>query len=108
MRQGLISRVLLGCFLSVMLITAFSTPLFPAAKWAYITVVIDPEEVRGTARFIISGNQYVSGHTVRVNAQDNQNYTVQFTAVEGYQSPEAIGVFVNPGDEQTMTGTYYP
>lgn len=106
------ARVMFRWFLTVFLCLTFvlavgaSLTAGAGQQWVPVTVMIDPPEVRGTARFILENKQYVSGDTKSVKA--DKYYTIQFTSVDGYQTPADILVFVRPGDNITVTGTYLP
>lgn len=55
------------------------------AKTVGITVIINPEEVRPSARFTIEGQSYQSGETALVEGKTN--YVVSFSEVNGWRAP---------------------
>ncbi len=79
------------------------TPSF--AKTVGITVIIYPEEVRSSARFIIEGQEYQSGEEALVEGKTN--YVVSFSEVYGWRAPADAVVSVWQNDITYSGNTTY-
>jgi hypothetical protein len=87
-------------FITIVALLLFSTPSY--AKVVGLTVIINPEGVRSSARFIIQGQEYVSGQTVSVEGQTQ--YVVSFSEVTGWRKPANITVHLKNKD-LTLAGS---
>lgn len=95
-----INRLIRLSFFALAVLLLIASPSF--AKIVGLTVIIYPEEVRGSARFIIQGREYVSGQTVNVEGQTQ--YVVSFSEVTGWRKPADITVHLKNKD-LTLSGS---
>jgi len=75
------------------------------AKTVGITVIIYPEEVRSSARFIIEGQEYQSGEEALVEGKTN--YAISFSEVYGWRAPADAVVSVGQQDITYSGNTTY-
>jgi hypothetical protein len=68
-----------------------------------LKIYINPDAVRGTARWCVNGQCYTHGTTVTLPVG---NYTVTFTDVAGYSKPASLSVKIAYNQLITKTVTY--
>ncbi len=96
-------RIISFSILTLTICLLLVTPSF--AKAVGITVVIYPEEVRSSARFIIEGQEYLSGETALVEGKTN--YVISFSEVYGWRAPADVVVSVKQQDIVYSGNTTY-